>query len=536
MRVPNAVYHYNKNFHLLRVYDHQDGLPDFEICGMMTDNENNLWFNSENSICRLDLAKGGITTLSEKDGFQKQDFTPMLNISKSSLGELYLGGGIFGQGFNRISPSNYSSTPAFIYLQKLLINQKPASLASSINSLEELSLSYFENQITIETGIIDFYTGGNSHIRYKLGENSEWQYPANSARYTIYYQNLPPGKYKLIMQASNASNEFTGPEKILMIGISPPWWQTWWARFLFGMAFAFVLWKFIQYRSRNLKQRNVALEEKVMHRTRELKHSLEELRDTQTQLIQREKMASLGELTAGIAHEIQNPLNFVNNFSDLNKELLLEMKTELEKGNIQDAGTIADDVIENEEKINHHGRRAGSIVKGMLQHSRTNTVEKEPDDINALADEYMRLSYHGLRAKDKSFNASMRTDFDETLEPIYVIPQDIGRVFLNIFNNSFYAVSEKRKRQGETYNPEISVSTKKIGNRVEIKIRDNGTGIPQTILDKIYQPFFTTKPPGEGTGLGLSLSYDIITKIHNGELKVETKEGEFSEFTILLPN
>ena len=530
-----AIYHYDRNFRQLRIYNQQDGLPDFEIYGMITDNENNLWFNSESSIWRLDLAKGRITTLSEKDGFKKQNFTPLLEISKSGLGELYLAGGVFGQGFNRISPSKYTETPAFVYLQSLTINQKPASLSTGLSNLHELSLSYFENRISIETGIIDYYSAGNSHIRYRMGEENEWQYPVNSARYTIHYEDLPPGKYKLIMQASNASNEFIGPEKILTINISPPWWQTWWARIIFVLLFAFVIWKFIQYRSRNLKKRNADLEEKVTHRTRELKLSLEELRDTQTQLIQREKMASLGELTAGIAHEIQNPLNFVNNFSDLNRELLLEMKDEMDKGNIPTAREIAKDVMNNEDKINHHGKRADAIVKSMLQHSRSSAGQKEPSDINALADEYLRLSYHGLRSRDKMFKADIQTDFDETLEKINVIPQDIGRVLLNLFNNAFYSINEKRKLSGEGFDPVILVSTKKIANKVEIKVRDNGLGIPQKVLDKVYQPFFTTKAPGEGTGLGLSLSYDIITKIHGGELKVETKEGEFAEFTVILP-
>ena len=354
-----AIYHYDHNFRQIHTYDRQDGLPDLDIYGMITDNENNLWFNTEISICKLNLAKGRITSLTEKDGFQKQNFTPMLNFSKSALGELYLSDGVFGLGFNRIFPAKYFETPAFVYLQSLTINQKPASLSTGIINLQELSLNYFENRITIETGIIDYYSAGNSHIRYKLGEENDWQYPVNSARYTIHYEDLPPGKYKLIMQASNASNEFIGPEKILMISISPPWWQTWWARSLFILIFALSLWGFIQYRSRNLKQRNIELEDKVMHRTRELKHSLEDLRATQTQLVQREKMASLGELTAGIAHEIQNPLNFVNNFSDLNSELIDEMKQEVESGNLTAGLHVADIIKENNLKINNHGRQGG---------------------------------------------------------------------------------------------------------------------------------------------------------------------------------
>ena len=266
-----------------------------------------------------------------------------------------------------------------------------------------------------------------------------------------------------------------------------------------------------------------------------LQKSLEELKATQQQLIQSEKMASLGELTAGIAHEIQNPLNFVNNFSEVSNELLDEMKNELATDNKPSAIDIANDVKQNLEKIIHHGRRADAIVKGMLQHSRTSTGQKEFTDINALCDEYLRLAYHGLRAKDKSFNAKFETDLDPTIDKINVIPQDIGRVLVNLINNAFYAVNEKRQRVDDYDGPTVVVSTKNLGRKVEIRVKDDGSGIPQRILDKIFQPFFTTKPTGQGTGLGLSLSYDIITKGHSGELKVETKEGEGSEFIIQIP-
>jgi two-component system, NtrC family, sensor kinase len=268
-----------------------------------------------------------------------------------------------------------------------------------------------------------------------------------------------------------------------------------------------------------------------------IENAFTELKSTQAQLIQSEKMASLGELTAGIAHEIQNPLNFVNNFSEVSKELLDEMKIELDKGNTIDAKQIANDVIENLEKINHHGRRADGIVKGMLQHSRSTSSTKEPTDINVLADEYLRIAYHGLRAKDKSFNATLQTDFDDSIGKINIIPQDIGRVLLNLYNNAFYAVTEKnasRSLAGQQYEPTIFVSTKKVDDKVEIRVADNGNGIPQKVVDKIFQPFFTTKPTGQGTGLGLSLSYDII-KAHGGELKVKTMEAEGSTFYIELP-
>jgi len=293
----------------------------------------------------------------------------------------------------------------------------------------------------------------------------------------------------------------------------------------------FILITFLLFRNnRHRKKANTILGKQKA----ELQTTLLDLKNTQSQLIQSEKMASLGELTAGIAHEIQNPLNFVNNFSDVNRELVAELKAEIKKGNIEEVNAIADDIEANEEKINHHGKRADSIVKGMLQHSRSSSGKKEPTDINALTDEYLRLAYHGLRAKDKSFNADIKTEFDNSIGKINIIPQDIGRVILNLINNAFYAVDEKKKRIGNGYEPTILVSTKKGNGKVEIKVADNGNGIPQKVLDKIFQPFFTTKPTGQGTGLGLSLSYDIV-KAHGGELKVETKEGEGSEFVIQLP-
>jgi len=279
-----------------------------------------------------------------------------------------------------------------------------------------------------------------------------------------------------------------------------------------------------------LEQKRKAIEEVNVA----LHQSLAELKAAQAQLIQSEKMASLGELTAGIAHEIQNPLNFVNNFSEVSKELLEEMKTELDLGNNTDAKEIAGDVIQNLEKILHHGKRADGIVKGMLQHSRTSSGSKEPTDINQLTDEYLRLAYHGLKAKDKAFNASLQTDYDEFVGNVQVVPQDLGRVILNLISNAFYAVNEKKKNSIDAYEPSVSVRTKKTGNAIFISISDNGNGIPGSALDKIFQPFFTTKPTGEGTGLGLSLSYDIV-KAHGGELKVETQEGKGSTFIISMP-
>jgi two-component system, NtrC family, sensor kinase len=262
-------------------------------------------------------------------------------------------------------------------------------------------------------------------------------------------------------------------------------------------------------------------------------HAYKELKITQARLIHSEKMASLGELTAGIAHEIQNPLNFVNNFSEVSNELIKEMVQEADKGDIEGVKIIADEIKQSLERVNYHGKRADAIIKGMLQHSQVGSGQKEPTDINALAQEYLHLTYHGLQAKDKSLQVITHTDMDETIGKINIVPQDIGRVLLNVYNNAFYAVREKQKKAGAQYAPTVSVHTKKIYGKTEIRIADNGNGIPQSIMDKIFQPFFTTKPTGSGTGLGLSLAYDII-KANGGEIKVQSKEGEGSEFTITI--
>ena len=262
--------------------------------------------------------------------------------------------------------------------------------------------------------------------------------------------------------------------------------------------------------------------------------TLNELKSTQSQLIYAEKMASLGELTAGVAHEIQNPLNFVNNFSEVNSDLIKDLKEEVSKKNYDEAMLLITDLEENEQRITHHGKRADIIVKGMLLHSRKNTGQKEFTDLNALCDEYLRLSYHGLKAKDNTFNTIIKTDFDKSIGKINIIPQDIGRVLLNLFNNAFYAINERKKAADKSYQPHISIKTKKINSKAEIIITDNGGGIPQSIIDKIFQPFFTTKPAGEGTGLGLSLSFDMI-RAHGGEIRVETKDGEGTSFIIQLP-
>ena len=304
---------------------------------------------------------------------------------------------------------------------------------------------------------------------------------------------------------------------------------------------------------KRISERKDELEVLVAERTaeitkqrNELQETVKELQATQAQLIQQEKLASLGELTAGIAHEIQNPLNFVNNFSEVSMELIDEMEEEMAKGDMEEATAIANDIKQNLEKIRHHGKRADGIVKGMLQHSRASSNVKEPTNLNTIADEYFRLAYHGLRAKDKSFNAELVSNLDPNLPSVNIVSQDVGRVLLNMFTNAFYAVHQKQKTIGGDFKPKVEVSTRVIsappttggvakGAQVEIIVKDNGSGIPDAIKDKIMQPFFTTKPAGEGTGLGLSLSYDIIVKAHKGNIDIQSKEGEGTSFVITLP-
>jgi signal transduction histidine kinase len=420
-------------------------------------------------------------------------------------------------------------------------NRSP--LRQSIEDTRELHLQYNQNNIAFSFSTTD-YREPELMKYYSMLENYDnvWREPG--VEKSSNYFNVPPGHYVYRVKAYNSDG--VRVETSITIIINPPWWRTWWAYSLYTLIALSIIFAIYRYqKQRIIRNERQKTQLKELAQAKEIEKAYHELSATQAQLIQSEKMASLGELTAGIAHEIQNPLNFVNNFSEVNKELLLELRDEIEKGNFDEVKTLAADVIDNQEKINYHGKRADAIVKGMLQHSRTNTGQKELTDINALADEYFRLTYHGLRAKDKSFNASMRTDFDPKLEKVSIIPQDIGRVFLNLFNNAFYAVTEKRKgllspeggnpRPQKEYEPTVSVSTKKVNGKIEIRIRDNGNGIPSEILDKIFHPFFTTKPTGEGTGLGLSLSYDVI-KAHGGELQaINLPGGEGAEFIILLP-
>ncbi len=544
---------------IITTYDETKGLLQNDVNAghnsiITKDDFGRFWLATQRGLSVFDPEHKSFVSYFEKDGFQPYD--RYYQTIKTSNGDIWIGS---NNGLNHIVPANLlkkdTTTPSIVITQMSindsLYSQPDGNIfKQSVAYTNAIELKYWQKNLSFDFVALHYLRSEDNLYSWKL-ENYDKNWSAPSKERKASYTNLSPGKYIFRVKASNADGVWNEEGISITIRILPPWWMTWWAYTIYALLFLAALRMFSLWRERRLRQEKEVLQEKVEERTVELRkkseeltHSLEDLKSTQSQLIQSEKMASLGELTAGIAHEIQNPLNFVNNFSEVNKELLVEMKDEIKKGNIDEVNALADDVIANEEKINHHGKRADAIVKGMLQHSRSSSGVKEPTDINALCDEYLRLSYHGLRAKDKSFNATMKTDFDESIGNINIIPQDIGRVILNLITNAFYVVDEKKKqaaaglptfeRLATLYDPTIFVSTKKVGDKVLISVKDNGNGIPQKILDKIFQPFFTTKPTGQGTGLGLSLSYDIV-KAHGGELKVETKENEGTEFIIQLP-
>ena len=385
--------------------------------------------------------------------------------------------------------------------------------------------------------VLSFTAPEKNNIKFRLiGYDKDWIVSKGDQR--AIYTGLGPGQYRFEVLGCNNDGVWAPTPAFYVFEVEPWYYQTIWFKGLIFLAFLAGIWALLRWRTKSTRAANLKLEQQVFQRTAELQTSLEKLKSTQAQLIQSEKLASLGELTAGIAHEIQNPLNFVNNFSELSVDLAKELKDEVQKSEkdwelIED---LTNDLSQNQEKINHHGKRASSIVKGMLEHSRTSTGAKEMTDINALADEYLRLAYHGLRAKDVSFNSDFELIADENLPKIEVIPQDMGRVLLNLINNAFWAVNERSKKGETGFEPKVTVTTQLTANsQVLIAIKDNGTGMSEDIKAKIFQPFFTTKPTGQGTGLGLSLAYDIITKGHGGTLEVESMEGEGTMFMVKLP-
>ncbi|MFN2396332.1 MAG: two-component regulator propeller domain-containing protein [Bacteroidales bacterium] len=563
----DGLFYYDSDKNACTRYTDLNSLNEItSVTNIIEDNNNNLWISAGLGIIKINAKRTETKKYGTNYGVYSE--TLIRNATyKDHNGFLYFGE---KNGYYKFLPTEITtnSRPPLVAISGFQItNQAENSVTSqkeeTFSFLNEISLSYNQNTFSFDFAVIDYSNpAANQHLFMLENYDVNWR-KANADR-RAYYFNIPSGKYTFRVKGANSYGVWA--EKAIDVIISPPWWKTIWAYIVYGFIFISGVWLIhnIQ-RQRVIRAERARTQQKELEQAREIEKAYTELKSTQSQLIQSEKMASLGELTAGIAHEIQNPLNFVNNFSEISSELMEEMREELEESSRQYAAgirqsgeeklnlanEIAGDIKQNLEKINHHGKRAADIVKGMLQHSRTSSGVKEPTDINALADEYLRLAYHGLRAKDKSFNAEFKTNFDPNLPKINVIPQDIGRVLLNLINNAFYAVDKKAKdltppppkggieEQGKVYMPTVTISTASFlpplgGPRgVRVVVKDNGPGIPPAIIDKIFQPFFTTKPTGQGTGLGLSLSYDIV-KAHGGELKVETKEGEGSEFTIIL--
>jgi signal transduction histidine kinase/ligand-binding sensor domain-containing protein len=539
----NGLYRYNKKedgFSLF--FDSQSKISNELTVGIEEDNKNNLWLSTPSSIVKINQKRNSFFVFGKKFGISLQEDIFIGQICRTALGQMVVGN---DKGFYAFYPEelDVDMKPLELVITDFFFNMgsrlsgKDGSLLISAERNSEISLAHDQNNFGFKYAVYD-YRSPEAMRYYTMLENYDPVWRQSGTDKTVYYFNLAPGDYVFRVKVFN-SDELKG-ERQIKIHISPPWWKTGWAYAAYGLLLITIIFAIVSaQKQRIIREERHKTQTRELAQAKEIEKAYTELKATQAQLIQSEKMASLGELTAGIAHEIQNPLNFVNNFSEVNMELTTELKEELAKLNIDTKEKIlleeiANNINDNEEKINHHGRRADAIVKGMLQHSRISSGLKEPTNINQLADEFLRLAYHGLRAKDKSFNTAMKTDFDQGIGNINIVSQDVGRVLLNLYNNAFYAVAEKKQQQGGSYEPVVEVNTRKTGGKVEIIIKDNGNGIPKKVLDKIFQPFFTTKPTGQGTGLGLSLSFDIV-KSHGGEIKVDTIEGQYTSFILSLP-
>jgi signal transduction histidine kinase/ligand-binding sensor domain-containing protein len=535
----NGLYRYNQQSDTFSIFGGGNaGIKIDNVSSMIGDDQDNLWIASPSGIFRINQRRDQIVRYDRKNGVDPEYLNSYLISYKGKDGKIFFstpyGYYAFDPGKLRIPTGAGKIEFTDLWLKGIKVSAGPdGPLPESVSRLKEIHLAHDQNIFSIGFTATDYGDPLDKTFYYKL-ENYEEDWRPSGVEERAYYFNVPPGKYHFSVKAANSMNG-AWSEKYISIIIDPPWWSTWWAYSFYILLFLVLTWSI-----HRIQKSRVIRAEREKTRTRELAQAKEiekaygELKTTQAQLIQSEKMASLGELTAGIAHEIQNPLNFVNNFSEVNEELLNEMKEEMGKGNMDQAKNIANEIIVNQQKISRHGGRAGDIVKGMLQHSQASAGQKELTDLNALADEFLKLSYHGFRAKENGFRATIHTDLDKSIEKINIIPQDIGRVLLNLYNNAFYAVAERKKQLQDGYEPTVEVTTKKKDNIIELTVRDNGNGIPPIVVAKIFQPFYTTKPAGQGTGLGLSLSYDII-KAHGGIIKALGREGEGAEFLVQIP-
>jgi signal transduction histidine kinase/ligand-binding sensor domain-containing protein len=519
-------------------------LPSNYLLSLVNSGDGKLWLSDQSSIIEFDPATEIMSVFNQNRGIRNA-WDHFKSGFVADDGEVFFSrrGGFHAFYPDQILQQRNTSLPDIrITGFQMLGDQNPSAafelFEKPVWQTTAVRLAHDQNLFTLSVACFDFYDASSNQLQFMLeGYDKAWRNDIRDGE-TSPYINVPPGDYTFRVRGANSFGVWNMEGASLGITILPPWWKSWWAYAFYLLVLIFGIWWIHKYqKERTIRKEREKSRDRELEQARKIEKAYTELKTTQAQLIQAEKMASLGELTAGIAHEIQNPLNFVNNFSELNAELLQELKEELDNGNLEEVKAITDDLTENEGKINHHGKRADAIVKGMLQHSCASAGQKEPTDINALADEYLRLSYHGLRAKDKSFNADFKTEFDPNLLKVEVIPQDIGRVLLNLINNAFYAVSEKQKTLTglkDDFKPTVTITTKNLGDRIEISVKDNGPGIPDEIKNKIFQPFFTTKKGTEGTGLGLSITHDIV-KAHGGNLNIKSKVGEGTEFIVIIP-
>lgn len=506
----------------VRYFEGESLIQENGTGSFIEDNEGYIWMNNATGIMRLDPTNETIAQYQIRKEYRPEAFLRSFIMNN---GDIVFTGGVSG-GFLRFNPEQAQVQRSVSNLLFLELKVNEQTYNPMLESLPA-SISFNDNDMAVSYLGLNYLDPTGTHYRYRIkGFSDSWTDVGGQRR--VFLANLPSGNYDFEVQAASRYSGFDVSRSI-QLSILPPWWLTWWAFTLYASLFGlfFMMIHRVQKARTIRKEREKNKDQQLAH-AKEIEKAYNQLQETQKQLIHSEKMASLGELTAGIAHEIQNPLNFVNNFADINRELIEEQLEELEQGNVEDAKELAKDIQQNEEKIIHHGKRAEGIVKSMLLHSRGNEGAKELTDLNALCEEYLRLAFHGLRAKDRSFNSDFRLELDKQLPKVEVIPQDLGRVLLNLINNAFHAVKKVEK-------PEVVVSSKKNNGSVEIHIQDNGSGIPESLKEKIFQPFFTTKPTGEGTGLGLSMSYDIVTKGHNGKIEVESQEGIGTKFIISLP-
>ncbi len=520
-----------------RAFAAQEGFPSNRVYNILEDEQGHLWLSTDNGLSQFDPQTNTFVNYDVSDGLPSNSFS-YSSAHTGTDNRLYFGS-IDGLVSFHPDQINENPHPPEVVLTGLKIfNTQVEPDAEASPHEEHLTLTHAQNDLTLEYVGLHFANSLQNQYRYMLeGYDGGWidAGTQRSARYT----NLSPDDYVFRVQAANSDGVWNEEGAAVRVTITPPWWRTWWAYSLYGLLFGVGVFAVDRFQRRRLlhKERE-RTRERELEQAREIERAYHDLRETKDRLVQQEKMASLGQLTAGIAHEIKNPLNFVNNFAEVNIEMAQELREAYEANpdiKIADLLDIVADLEQNAGVIAQHGKRADGIVHAMMQHASGGSGQREPTDINALVSEHLELAYHGKRVRLPDFMVTIDENLDAEVGEAEVVPQEIGRVLLNLFGNAFDAVYEHAQQANGSYEPRMTVSTRRVERTIEIRVADNGLGIAAAIREKIFEPFFTTKPTGSGTGLGLSLAYDIVTQGHGGTLTVEGAEGEGATFIITLP-